>query len=183
VGRFTHGTQSVFFMVFWETETAPQVFPTVSQNTAEPRCITTTKIRFMTISVFRWNSCALSKCLNGHQGQSLKQNLHTVAHSNLDVWRELVDKSRALLSFLMWRHHSRYLQLQRRHDTTDLTFAATDTKSDHEVFFGTRKCGAGSSKTGSSPSAFSSVAGFPVSPPAACWSWAMVMPPSDSCLM
>jgi len=24
----------------------------------------------MTISVFRWNSCGLSNCLNGHQGQS-----------------------------------------------------------------------------------------------------------------
>ena len=34
------------------------------QNTPKP-C-------FMTISVFRWNSCGLSKCLNGLQGQTLK---------------------------------------------------------------------------------------------------------------
>ena len=32
--------------------------------------------RVMTISVFRWNSCGLSKCLNGHQSQTLKTSLH-----------------------------------------------------------------------------------------------------------
>jgi len=41
------------------------MFPTVAQNTAEPR--------FTTILIFRWNSCDLSKYFNGQQSQTLKK--------------------------------------------------------------------------------------------------------------
>jgi len=65
----------VFFKVFWGTETVSPILPMVSQNAVEPHCIAhhqnTLKPRFMTISVFIWNRCGLSKCLNGHQSQTL----------------------------------------------------------------------------------------------------------------
>jgi len=63
-----------FVKMFRGTETVSQIFPTVSRNRVEPHCIITTKIYLnlalwpMTISVFRWNSCGLLKCLNVHQG-------------------------------------------------------------------------------------------------------------------
>jgi len=34
----------VLFKVFWRTETHSQHFPTISQNTVESHCVTTTKI-------------------------------------------------------------------------------------------------------------------------------------------
>jgi len=37
----------------------------------------TPKRRFMTIFAFKWNSCGFSKCLNGHQGQTLKKPVRT----------------------------------------------------------------------------------------------------------
>jgi len=55
---------SVFWKVFWGTETASQIFPTVSQNTVEPlynHHQDTVKPRFMTILVLRSKSCVLSK--------------------------------------------------------------------------------------------------------------------------
>jgi len=67
----------VFFKVFWGTETVSQIFPTVSRNAVEARCINhhqnTLKPRFAAISVFGWNSYDLSKCLIGHQGYTLKE--------------------------------------------------------------------------------------------------------------
>jgi len=63
---------AVLFKAIWGIATVS----TVSHNTIEPLCITTTKIkpRFMTILKSRWNSCGLSKCCSGHQGQTFKKS-------------------------------------------------------------------------------------------------------------
>jgi len=44
----------------------------------------------MTISEFRWSSCGLSKCLNGHQGSNLKK-LASVIRECLSRVLELLD--------------------------------------------------------------------------------------------
>jgi len=60
---------------FEGTETVSQIFATVYQNTVEACCMTTNKMHWNLASwPFRYSDeiVAVSRCLNGHQGQTLK---------------------------------------------------------------------------------------------------------------
>jgi len=73
---------SALFKVLWVTETASQIFPTVSQNTVEPFCITTTKIhQYLVLWLSRYSDEIVAASQNlkkprGHQGQIFENRAH-----------------------------------------------------------------------------------------------------------
>ena len=89
---------------FRETETA-------SQSAVEPRCMhnnhqNTPKPRFIAFSVFRWNSCGLSKCLKGPQGKTFKKTLLPTDFYLCEWWTWVMKlvESLCLLQSCMWLH-------------------------------------------------------------------------------
>ena len=76
--------------VFMAFERPNKIFPTVFENTVEPLWITTAKTHLtpcvINISASRLNSCGLSKSLNGHQGQTLKNLGYDKSSNNSIQW-------------------------------------------------------------------------------------------------
>ena len=103
------------FKVFWE-KTVCQIFPAFSQNTVEPLLYgqyqNTIKLYFLTLSVFRWNSCSL-KCFNGHGGQILNKT----GYSNCKCQVKMEKKHDWTLVVTSFPRNSAHYKKAKKNDT------------------------------------------------------------------